>query len=158
MTFCRLGCLSHMDCIYGTSWSFFSFSNTDLMFPWGRLCGQFQKLHETAYPIKQTLFSRELGFAYVDLTQSGSTQFILNFHLSAWIWLLYYPHSTITPFVSSLSTFKLLYSNNEHSSSFQIEFLKCLDIKILSDSRFQLQLFRLKCHHGACFLDNTAVY
>jgi len=47
-------------------------------------------------------------FTNVDLTQSGSTQFILNFHLSAWIWLLYYPHSTITPFLSSLSTFKLL--------------------------------------------------
>lgn len=114
-------------------------------------------MHEAAYPIKVMLFSREV-FAYVDLTQSGSTQFILKFHLSAWIWLLYYPHNTITPFVSLLSTFKLLYSNNEHSSSFQIEFLKYLDIKILSYSHFQLQLFRLKCHHGACFLDNIAVY
>lgn len=118
--------------------------------------GEFQKLHEAAHPIKQTLF-REVGFAYVDLTQSGSTQFNLNFHLSAWIWLLYYPHSTITPFVSSLSTFKLLYSNNEQSSFFPDRVPQISGYKDFL-TPFQLQLFRLKCHHGTCFLDNIAVY
>lgn len=121
-------------------------------------CEIFLKSHKAAYPIKQMLFSRELWLAFVDLTQSGSTQINLNFHLSAWIWLLYYPHSTITPFVSSLSTFKTWYGNNEHFSYFLIEFLKYLDIKILSYSHFQLPSLRLKHRHGACFYGNVAVY
>lgn len=123
------------------------------------VCGEFQKLQEAAYPIRQTLFIREVGFAHVDLTQSGSTQFNLNFHFICLnLVIILSPQHNHSICISSLSTFKLLYSNNECSSSFQIEFLKYLDIEILSYTHFQLQLFRLKCHHGACFLDNIAVY
>ncbi len=144
-----LGCSSHKDLVKSNWLHLRSFFVLVIQIQYIlEVCGEFQKLHEAAHPIKQTLF-REVGFTYVDLIQRGSTQFNLNFHLSVWIWLLYYPHSTITPFVSSLSTFKLLHSNI---------FLKYLDIKILSYTHFQLQLFRLKCHHSACFLDNTTVY